>query len=436
MSGEFRLALRFRHEEVFVIDTRRVTVWMWLALISVVVVGQESAKLSTAEAKTVVQDFCFGNVKASNAARKRLEAVRAQDRKDVFAAFESATFKQLSTTPISGRRMDAEMSAPESTVKMGKCVVVIPAKYNPSKSWPMVFRFHGPGADCETFSKGWESMKAAEDCIAVFPEIPSKDRLSWTEPGSIQHVKRMFDFVLRQLNVDTDRVYFTGHSVGCGAALALAGIWPERVAGLYGSAHLQFAFASEPKLSMEVIKSVPCVFAVGLKDADARIQSFRDAEAFAKETSAPWTFHFVPKRGHEPFPELDKPAFELLLKSKRTRYPREFSTLFFSNVGSDANDHFKSQNWLRATKCDTVRGTFCKVSVKDNVVTIDAPRLEAGVLLLNDELVNLDEPVVVMLDGKEVKRVVVPRSVKFLLDGYDEFPDRRRLFWNALDFKR
>lgn len=74
--------------------------------------------------------------------------------------------------------------------------------------------------------------------------------------------------------------------------------------------------------------------------------------------------------------------------------------------------------------------------MKDNVATIDAPRLEAGSLLLDDELVKLDEPVVVMLDGKEVFRGVVERDVKFLLDGYDALPDRRRLFWNVLDFKR
>ena len=42
----------------------------------------------------------------------------------------------------------------------------------------------------------------------------------------------------------------------------------------------------------------------------------------------------------------------------------------------------------------------------------------------------------IQMDGKEVFRGVVERDVKFLLDGYDALPDRRRLFWNALDFKR
>lgn len=165
-------------------------------------------------------------------------------------------------------------------------------------------------------------------------------------------------------------------------------------------------------------------------------QSYRDAEAFAKETKAPWVFHFLPSRGHEYFFELDKPAFELLLKQKRTRYSREYSTLFFGYSDGAANDFYKSQQWLRATKFDANLSTPCKVAVKDNVATIDAPRLEAGSLLLNDELVKLDEPVVVMLDGKEVFRGVVERDVKFLLDGYDALPDRRRLFWNVLDFKR
>ena len=418
------------------ISMRQARILVWVGLVGAAAIGQEAAKLSAAEAKTVVQDFCIGDAKKKAAARKRLEAVRAEDRKGIFAAFETTKFKAPAAPPAKGRRVRGEIDLPESPLKKGKYIFILPSKYDPAKAWPLVFRFHGSGDDCEAFSKGWESVKAADDCVAVVPEIPSSTRAGWNEPGAIALVDRVYKLALQSFNIDTDRVYFTGHSAGSGATFTLSGVWPERVAGMYGSTRLHFAFHPEPKLSMEVIKSIPGFFAVGLKDTEERIKGYRDAEAFAKETKAPWVFHFLPSRGHEYFFELDKPAFELLLKQKRTRYSREYSTLFFGYSDGASNDFYKSQQWLRATKFDANLSTPCKVAVKDNVVTIDAPRLDAGSLLLNDELVKLDEPVVVLLDGKEVFRGAVERDVKFLLDGYDALPDRRRLFWNALDFKR
>jgi hypothetical protein len=413
----------------------RVVVACWLA--AAATAQEATEKLSAADAKTAVQDFCFGDAKKKAAARAKLEKVRPEDRKGIFAAFATAKFKPpAGAAPPKGGRLVESLDLPESPLGKGKFIALLPPKYDPAKPWPLVFRLHGSGDDCEAFAKTWTGTKAVDECVALVPEIPSEDRMAWNRPGAQQFVDRLYAYALRRFNVDTDRVYFTGHSAGSGASLILSGVWPERVAGIYGTTRLYVAFDPDWRGSLEVVRNIPGYFAVGLKDTEERIKGYRDAEAFAKETKAPWVFHYLPNRGHEYFKEHDQPAFETLLKHKRARYPREFSALFFGYSNSDANDLFKKQHWLRAETFDPGRGTPCRVSVKDNVVTIDAPRLVAGSLLLNDELVKMDETVVVMLDGKEVFRGTVDRDVKFLLDGFDAVPDPRRLFWNELPFKR
>jgi predicted esterase len=404
---------------------------------SVLVAQEATVKISAAEAKTLVQDFCYGPEKKKAAARAKLESARPEDRKEIFSAFAAVKFKpKEGLPPPKGRRARDTIEMKEAEVGFGTFIVVLPSRYDPAKSWPVVFRFHGSGDDCENFSRGWESVKTPEECVAVVPEIPTKSRTAWNDEHGQRFVDRLYREILRRYNVDTNRVYYSGFSAGGGAAPMLAGLWPERCAGIYGAGRHAWAFHVDPKGSAAVIARIPAFFVVGQKDAPDRVASYRDAEPIAKELGAPWTFHYPKGLGHDyPF-ALDKEAFATLFKSRRDPYPKEFSTIFFSYGGSVVNDLALAQFSLRCIRGDLGAGVPCGVKIEGNVVAVTGSRLFEGALLLNDALVDLDKPVVVTLDGAEVFNGVVERDVKFLLDGFDACPDPRRVFFNEVKFKR
>jgi len=139
---------------------------------------------------------------------------------------------------------------------------------------------------------------------------------------------------------------------------------------------------------------------------------------------------------------LDGEAFKFLLKHERIKYPREFNGFFFYYSNLEEEERFLSEvYWLKALEYDPWI-TCCEVKVDANNVVISsgsAANIEGGIkearLYLNDEIVDLDEPVRVELYGKEVFNREVERSVEFLMDWFEDQRDPRRLFWNAIEIE-
>jgi predicted peptidase len=116
-------------------------------------------------------------------------------------------------------------------------VVYLPANYDASRSWPAILFLHGSG------ERGTDAMRATQigigsvirrdrsrvPAVVVFPIAPEDSR--WLgEPADA--AMRALDQTLDEFNVDRDRVYLTGLSMGGYGAYHLALALPHRWAAM------------------------------------------------------------------------------------------------------------------------------------------------------------------------------------------------------------
>lgn len=113
--------------------------------------------------------------------------------------------------------------------------VVVPRGYRADRSWPVLLAAHGTGGNGRDFARMAAMLLGADACkyIIVAPTIPStKEYLISTKRGLREQVHlRPLDWVTRNFNVDDDRVYVTGYSMGGHCTWNLATMFPRRFAG-------------------------------------------------------------------------------------------------------------------------------------------------------------------------------------------------------------
>jgi hypothetical protein len=395
-------------------------------------------KLVASDAKRLVAEALGADAKKAAAARAKLVAARPEDRKLVLEAVAQLPFpappKTAKGTPEKSTTITLDV--PDAPSKKGIAIVELPPKYDGKTAFPLLFRFHGSGDTAAEFARNTADPVFSK-MITVTPEIPSADRMGWNQPGAFQLVDAVYRYMLEHYAVDPDRVYLSGHSAGGGASLILSEWWPHRVAAFFAMARIYQKYNTLPEPSMDVVRFVPGFFVVGLNDTEERVGGFRQAEEYYKRTGLPGEFRFIAGQGHTYIRDQAAQAFDFLLKKKRAKPPKDFAALYcmYSNQSQTEAPLMARQYWLEAGKYEPA-GAPCHVTASGNVIEIAGDKLQSGAVLLNDEVVDLDQPVTIRLNGRTVHEGPVERSVEFLLDWFAKEHDRGQLFWNRVNFER
>jgi predicted esterase len=393
---------------------------------------EEKPAISAKQAKKLVEQARYGDDEQRAEARAALIQTREEDYGRIWEACEEGVFvPDRKHAKLAGTEETVNVDLGGSEGKQGEFIVQVPKRYKGKKPFPMLFRFHGSGDTGEDFA-GSTHSKEFESYLTVVPTIPTEDRISWSATES----KLLFDAAYRHMlthyNVDTDRVYLSGYSAGGAAAFTYAQYWPQRFAGFVSRGRVRWKDSDEVEASMNILDYVPGFFLVGLDDKEDRVSGYRTAEAYYEQHDMPGEFRFAKGRGHEYMPEVTKDAVKFIAKRERTLYPKEFDAYFVLYTGESATYWvYSEQYWLRGLDYKKT-GTPCQVAVDGNTITIEGSGLKKASLLLNDELVDMEQPVVVMLNGTKAYDAVVPRSVEFLLDWFTWERDPNRLFWNQI----
>lgn len=121
-----------------------------------------------------------------------------------------------------------------------RCGVYIPPSYNPSKRYPLVIYLHGK-SDTVTRNIGWYHEPAAltDPAIVLSPKCPLSETGEWGNswssgnPPMIKKTFEMIDIIKKQYNLDMDRFYIYGISMGAIGTFGLVQKFPEMFAGGY-----------------------------------------------------------------------------------------------------------------------------------------------------------------------------------------------------------
>jgi poly(3-hydroxybutyrate) depolymerase len=339
--------------------------------------------------------------------------------------------------------------------------VRVPPNYDPAKPWPAVITLHGTGGRARRqleFTVGLLAARA-DAVIVAAPQAESGGPFNPHDESETDQPVRLLRILRRRYHIDSDRVYLTGYSKGGHRTCSAAVMFADRFAGampLAGCMSLVQREGLYPQF-LPNLQHLPMLLVWGEQDtrtpagresADGGIAGVnrRFAEA-AKQMELPVTAVELPGVGHASV----KPPADLLadlLSLKRKRYPRRVShwfrypgqghaywlglVEFLGQPWSDGRMHVKlkpgddpQEAILRETRNRMGRLTGV---IDGQLVTVHAKRAKVLDVLLHDELIDLDQPITVKINGRRAFQGMVQRRVETLLESAAEEWDFDRLF--------
>ena len=161
---------------------------------------------------------------------------------DVYALFEERTYEDAET----GLTIPYEL--------------YVPSNYDPAKEYPVVYVLHGAGQRAQSTDMLLKRYQSAtiwakdseagiNECIVVSPQVVGEDGNGWTqfmvEYDKVGEVENPYEFqdwsiaghnllqeIKKEYNVDENRIYATGLSMGGFGSFALAVAYPDEFAAI------------------------------------------------------------------------------------------------------------------------------------------------------------------------------------------------------------
>jgi predicted esterase len=152
------------------------------------------------------------------------------------APFLQLLFPAVTNAERAGVRQDVVVPLPgASAVRSAVCSISVPAGYTPTKSYPLVIGLHGGGQD---MGSGREYMGSCRELVSsdvVFVCPTSADlgvQLYWRNPLNEVLLMGLIKSLGARYNIDRNRVYLVGYSMGGIGCYYLAPRMSEWFAGV------------------------------------------------------------------------------------------------------------------------------------------------------------------------------------------------------------
>ena len=282
--------------------------------------------------------------------------------------------------------------------------VSVPADYNPRKgiSHPLLLILPdaptpGQATDPEQFlTENWSDPALRSNALLVAIGMPKvekpEDVASWSAiqesyaglPGVGPNVLTALMEVTRKYAVDYDRVYLVGHGAAVEAAMVMASFFPDRFAGVIGRR------GDAAEMAPDNFRNVPTLFT----GAGSKATAFAEA---------------AKKAGHDnstlKADALEADVWAWIQSHARNANPTEV-------VLAPGRPFPHKAYWVEVPASDGATAASVKASLdrESNTITLQTQGVTEVTLYFNDEMLDLDQPVKVVSNGKEHPIELIPRN--------------------------
>jgi predicted esterase len=289
----------------------------------------------------------------------------------------------------------------------------------------------GGGAPARVNDQQWQNqirLYAPKEGIVVAPRAPTDTWNLWHEG----HIDALFDrlianFVLER-GVSPNRIYLMGYSAGGDGVYQLA----PRMADRFAAASMM---AGHPNNASPFgLRNLPFMIFMGGKDgAYQRNETAADwGKKLAKlklEDAAGYEHKVTIYEGLGHWMN-GKDVESLPWMAGRTRNPWPKKIVWLQS--GRTHDRFY---WLAVPKGTAKGGQLVRAEVAGQKIAVEAKELKQLNLRLSDKLLNLDEPVVVTVNGKEVFSGMVERKAQVMWDSMNQRLDPRSMSTAVIKLK-
>ncbi|MEQ8767553.1 MAG: hypothetical protein RL885_26850 [Planctomycetota bacterium] len=284
---------------------------------------------------------------------------------------------------------------------------------------------HGGGVGSGD-AEGMASAMGGGGFVWIFPEVLEKTERGWVDSGTDRFVLELVEAAKRTFpRIDPNKIYVAGHSMGGHGTWSFAAHFPDIFAG--GAA---YAGGPSPYYRARGDSTIVAIeegllpnlyrqrFLCFQSSDDPRVPP--EPNDFAMEKLKSWKQRFpdgfdhryvrVDDRGHSAPAEGYLPTLEWIAEKPRDPRPKHF---LWQPV-LDWQQDFYWLHWERP-----LPKVILEVKAEDNIITLDLIEGEGELgrftLFLGDPIVDLDEEVVVVAQGKELFRGKVEKTLSNLL---------------------
>ena len=403
----------------------------------------------------LLSSFCLGQDIESNArslVNKYLESTNGEEREDILKALEGLRIdfnkiKEWVKVPANYMPQQSGLHRELAPVgeKKGEYFAYIPSSYVTDRPWPVVLALHGVGGSGYGQVMTWLKSSAHNDeFIFIAPTYGSG--LWWNEEAE-RLVLSVLDKVKQDYHIDTNRIYLTGFSSGG------HGVWyfALRYSSLFAAINPIAAECPLPSLLVN-LEHVPVYIIHGTRDTVIPVEAARDASSRLEKLNYKVVYKELPDQNHQfPVNEIAK-VLDWFRMHKRSLYPKRMK--FFTE-----STKYPFSYWTEITEFSELVGQVFKVhrdvsgrlvrpegfsetatieaeiKEENNEVYLTTHGVKALRLYLEEELIDMERPLRVYINGKAVYFEKVKRSVRTILDTVKRRNDREALFSAYLDLR-
>ena len=318
----------------------------------------------------------------------------------------------------------------------------VPPRYVPGQPMPIVLALHGGGrgiGNGEQAFSGYGAAFVPKGCFCIAPTVPGN--YTWAMPTSEKFIRYILHQMVRDYSIDFDRIYCVGHSMGGVGAWCMGVRMPDYFAGSVAGA------GNDPGcLDFEVLYNTPMFIHHGSNDIQVTPDMDKAAEAAIQAMRPPLrdvTFHWyvaTDPRGHSYPADIPTQYEPWLLSKRRDMYPKR--VVCTCPIAQNQDDRWgvifdgaetsQAVFWLGIENRTKGKAKAVAELTKPNtieVTTTNAPRIA---IYVSDEFLDLDQPVVVIVNGNKLHDAKVARSAEFLARHIEESDDHGRFFANKI----
>jgi predicted esterase len=314
------------------------------------------------------------------------------------------------------------------------CRVYLPMDYDSDKKWPLVVNLHGYYGANPVYVKWWSIDMRHMDLVDKFPVIDiephGRGNTSYSGIGE-KDILKCIELAKEKFNVDEDRIYLKGESMGGGGTWYVGTRHPNifaAIAPVYGGwdyhANMtkeQIAKLSEREIfnyeknssfaQADALLTTPVLVTHGDIDESADVNFSRYAVRMLQRWGYDIRYHEYPGFAHEGIPYTDE-VISWFLQHKKNNVPEKIRVR--SAVLSSAKSH-----WVKILQREN---PFAFIEAEAEVLINNTIRLASENVLALEltppvELINLDKKVTVVWNVNDI-REVEPKDGKITL--YDK----------------
>lgn len=295
----------------------------------------------------------------------------------------------------------------------------------PSDGRSLYISMHGGGATHKRVNdQQWDNqirLYKPQEGVYVAPRAPWDDWNMWFKPGMDEFFEMLIQAAVATMDVNPDKVYLMGYSAGGDGVWRMA----PRMADRWAAASMM---AGHPGEALQVsLRNMPFMIWMGENDSaydrnklavkhGAIMDSLQQAdnEGYIHET------HIIKGKGHW-MDRVDAAAVPWMAQYKRNPYPNKV-------VWRQEEVTRPAFYWLSVPEKECRHKAMVVAEIDKNVINVSESDYSRLTIYLNDDMVDLNKPVVVNYKGKKVFKGKLSRTIANMARTLDERDDLRYMF--------